>query len=135
MQFKFTTFLAVAVLAIAVSAKCDCDYNDQSCMSKCAQEFQKCQQKCLEKQDGQSCISDCQKDAPQGMGMGMGNSNFGGNYPQNGYQAQGYGGSPGYGAGHWQNGQWISAANGLAVQYAALAVPALAGVAAGMMAL
>jgi hypothetical protein len=39
------------------------------------------------------------------------------------------------GAGHWQNGQWISAANGLAVQYAALAVPALAGVAAGMMAL
>ncbi|GAB5587418.1 hypothetical protein Unana1_02318 [Umbelopsis nana] len=124
MQFKLTALLAVAALVATVSAS--------------SQKAQECIQKCQYDRSDPECQQNCASDyLPEGgRGFQQMGSSYGGNtYPQGGFQGQSYGQSgygQQYGVGHWQNGQWISGANGKAVD---VAIPALAAVALGMMAL
>ncbi|CAO3675752.1 unnamed protein product [Umbelopsis ramanniana] len=131
MQFKIVSILAVAALVASVAAKCDCSDDDFSCQQRCSVKAQECFQKCQFERSGDSdCQRDCAKDYLPENGRGFAQGTPYGNNPQGGYNGQNYG-QP-YGPGHWQNGQWVSGANGKSVE---LALPALAVVAVGMLAL
>ncbi|CAO3682739.1 unnamed protein product [Umbelopsis vinacea] len=138
MQFKLTFLLAVAVLVANVTAKCDCSNGDVSCEQRCSQKAQECFQKCqFDKSSDSECQQDCAKEyLPEGRGLQQMGGAYGNNFPQGAYQGQSYSqggyGQPYGGQGHWQNGQWISAANGKSVE---VVIPVLAAVALGMMAL
>ncbi|KAH8547834.1 hypothetical protein BGW37DRAFT_508908 [Umbelopsis sp. PMI_123] len=133
MHFKLASILSIAALAVSVAAKCDCSNNDMSCQQRCSQQAQECIQKCQYDSPGDNdCQRECANDylPDNARGYAQGGGSYGNIPQQGGYNGQSLG-QP-YGAGHWQNGQWISGASGKSVQ---MALPALAAVAVGMLAL